>query len=539
MMELDKIPKEERDACYRQIHSSIVAGKGKDQAIRKKRDGGIDFVNLLDPYSLCPKPASKAGMFPRIPTDHIKAWVNTPRIAKYFCKTSAAYFFSKWKFKRADIVDFVEHILSRIGAESYLAEWSNPRAQDWLDTLERQTMITDEANRVLSLSLDEKLEYHLSSNLRDGKKLFVYDAGTGGGSTIRHVLNRINELMEEGRVRHDYWDYLRIFLQDVSQESLDYTARMLREKVHFTRDNTPPQLIHKICENFVNLHENEKISGLKGSIDLLVSGAAICHQTDFPPFFKLMSELLADDGEMHIWDWYNGPSWRAPYLRLAKEDEKGNAITKDVYHIWQRGSAHPYRLDVFDGNPLDNVTREILYDRMEAAGQYIAVYEMSREDAKIVLKNYKTLLGVLGWVKKGKRGEEDVARKVKAEYSGGCGEMDVDEYLEMRFNHDIERGEYGFNYLEFIKNLVVKNMLDDPTPLEGECPYYLVEGTGRIYTRDMKGFFSNRSHTPFLDMRKSVWSRDGGTYVDVDAAYQILYSSGRKKRDLSLPPLFL
>jgi SAM-dependent methyltransferase len=438
----------------------------------------------------------------------------------------------------------VEDVLCRIGTMSYTPEWSNTSAGTQIDDIiESSTAITVAANNMLAQKLEDKIVSHFRKSY-GRRKLKIMDVGVGFGNTIVPVLNIMEDLAEQKKIPSDYMDYLQIFLVDVSEAALNFTFSRLTSKIPELRalrvqkkltpvsepvmealqrkKNTIESFVKRIPINFADIAYNEELRQQKENIDIIVSGAAFCHQTDMVPFFEELHTLLRpedksrgiDGGVLHAWDWYNGPSWAAPRLRLSKDH-----MRRAVYYVKDpAGVLHVKRIE--EDVALCGRERQELYKALECAEDMQVIYEITDMDTRVVLANFRTLLGVLGYVKRDESGRK-YTRRIRT-----TGES-IDSHLISMFAHHIEN-DHGFSYFDdFLKTAIPA--LDEPRPFKEESAYYLIEGYGDNYSEAMKrAGFGWALDEPFVEVYHRYKAEAGRELTGMVPVDQIRYTEGRR-----------
>jgi SAM-dependent methyltransferase len=517
--------------CYRLVRDALVSDEtGK---IRPRRR----YWRMLEPYScnwetgeLRKYPMDRIGLFARATEDRLMNWVNVPLLTRHLDHGSIGYLFSRMGASFHDKVDFVKGVIHRIGAESYTPEWEKESAQEQIDgVIEESTNITLAANDLLACTLAEKIIYHFSGGER--RPLGIVDYGTGKGNTITSVVDLMEELagrktrcrqrpllerypnaVPNGvipRIPKDYCDDVSIFLVDVNEDSLDHTIRRIISCAPgFERLLNAGRLVG-VRDNFINLPHSRALQRATAghNVGIAVSGAALCHQTEFAHFFRHAYSLLGKGGVMHIWDWYNGPSFAAPLIRLSED-----GVERTVFSITGHDGRVYFRR-VPEGVSLSREEESSLYEKLAVAKSVSVVYETKMCEALLVLANFKTWLGLMGYVDRG--GYEKKALKVGGE--------DVDVYLERVFHKRISMGS-GFSYFDFLEKVLEKK-----TPLTEETAYHIFEGTGVNYAKHMLGaHFAPVLLKSLVAVDRDLRSIDEETKSGIEPAHQITYSMGRK-----------
>lgn len=515
------------DTCKRLIYGTLVDGSCRDIKIRG------DFKPVLEPYACKQYPLSRAGMLPRITRRYLENWVNIPRLTRWLRQDPRIDgLFRRARPTKKGTYGLMKDVLSRIGTLSYTQEWSTVAAGAQLEEIiEKSTAITVDANKILAHTLRDKIVDHFRSGPR--RRLKVMDVGVGWGNTIVPLLDYIHHLeFKEQVIPPGSHKNVQVFLVDVSQHAIDFTYKRLTSRVPGMKSlegMTPVGNIVSVPVNFADIEYSPILKDHENQIDIIVSGAAICHQTDLLPFFRQMNALLRpatwrdgrDCGVLHAWDWYNGPSWAAPRLRLSEDDGR-----RSVYYITDLDGRVSVKT-VEDGKGLEGIEKGDLYSRLENAKHVGVVYEIAPEDVGPVVANFETLLGVLGFVEGS--GYMRDSRKFNGIEIGELLKSMFFEYIDTPRSYDpLDYHNQGFSYFEDFLGKVVP-ALDDPRPFIEESAYYLIEGYGDDYSRAMlKGGFRWAMDEYFIDVYhrfKEVANRE---LTDTTPVCQIRYTFGWK-----------
>lgn len=531
-----------REECEALVYDAFVDVVGRMPRIRE------GFREWLEPYAGDRYPLSKVGMFPRVTRRYMENWINVPKITKRLRQVKAIdVVMRELGLSPRESYSLVMDVMSRIGAESYTPEWNTISASIQLDDVISSWTeeMTKKSNVILAQTVRPKILSHFSGG---GKRcLRIMDVGVGMGDTILPVMELMRVLAVEKKIPEDYLKYTRIFLVDVSRYALDATSARLEERIpglEQLKNITEIGNVVRIPVNFADLHKNSILRSQEGNIDMIISGASICHQTDLLPFFRMANYLLRNDGILHAWDWYNGPTYAAPRLRLSRDGKRRTmhyfgAVRNDIEHILASADDHGISYDLnegeFDCVPFQQskhydcrveigleegeagIKKSIIDSLRESCVMDYAVQEIDEEDSRIVLANFRTLLGILGFVSRDPQSGYRCARNI--------GNTDVDTYLTNMYRLCITRG-CGFSYIEdFLKKAIP--CMDNPTPFE-KSAYYLIEGYGDDYSRVMReAGFSSAQDFFFLD----VYRQYKDTIQDLTdriPSFQIRYTFGKK-----------
>ena len=483
------------------IYDAIV--DGKKHQIRQ------DYKSLLDPYSHLDYPLSNVGILPRVTRKFLGNWINLPNlIANLNRLPLVKELFCDFQLNNFEKKRLIKDALSIIGTESYTAEWTRVAANMQLnDVIEVSTGITVDANNLLAKTLEQKIVDFFSCK-RD-RMFKIFDVGAGTGNTILPVISLMNDLVRGEKIPSDFYKKVQIFLLDVSSDALEMTYSRLAGKLPYFGifdGSCPIMRIVPIKSNFINLPKNETLKKHGGSMDLIVSGAAICHQTDLQPFIYQMYSLLRKGGVMSVWDWYNGPSFAAPRLRMSKDAER-----KIVFNIKNKGEEQV--MSFLDDEMRSNKENDLFYLLMESASEVNVIYEILETDSISVISNFRTLLGFLGYLPAG-RGVLTEGFLING--------LEAEDCLLDMYNKRISL-EKGFNFFDDFLGL-----LCGKTP-EFQSAYYMLEGYGDDYAKIMNkvGFVNAVDHT-FMGVYKKYKSYVGRSMTDLMPARQIRYTYGEK-----------
>jgi SAM-dependent methyltransferase len=424
----------------------------------------------LDPYAGKTYPMCNARSPLRAADIYHPNWVNIPGNAKALYRYQHIRdAFDEMGYSVRQAAMLLADVCKIIGADTYTPEWNDECAMDHLENIEFG--VTKAANRLLAMTLEDKIVDHFKGGYTQGpdgelpkyKPLRMMDLGVGTGDTTMAVLDFMEELAEEGKIPSEYTRYLKFYLVDVSQDALDKTVRRIVERLPELRDEKKlNSRIDIFCSNFSDLKHYEFFNCQPDSIDMIYTGAAICHLPDVESFFEQMYFVLAKGGVMHAWDYYNGPSWGAPTLRLSRDNTRRSVFTVEMSDGRIYAEELPEHASIFD------MEYSLLFKALEDAKKMSVVFEVTDSDMHITGRNFATLLGVLGYIHEGRSRMVD--------------KVAIDHYLMGCFDKGMTTRE-GFNYLKFLEKTIP--LLDNPEPFV-RSPFGFIESYGRHNHRFME-----------------------------------------------------
>ena len=426
------------------------------------------YSKILDPYKESKYPLNRVGMFPRVTKKYLQNCIDISQLIKLL-KTSKIkddlYSFES----ESKLRDSIWNVLYDIGSDSYTTndEWIGNDSFDQIDSrIEETTKITIAANKLLAFTTENKIKSFFE-NFEYKKKyaktpyFTIFDIGPGSGNTIVPLIELIHSLSNQGHVPKNYQDHIHVMLIDGDVRSLNKTKNLLRNGKTFNS----LKYVDYIRANFGRLHLNPHLDSFQNRVDLIVSGAAIMHNTNKTQFFKSLYSILKPDGTMCIWDWYCGPTFAAPYLKLGENNTIVNTDT-----------------DSFIFEPTQEFTEEF-YRLSENTLKKRIIYEVTLEEAEETEANFQAWLGLWGYIDRNKSTGKLIERYVDG--------LPVSKYLNKLFWAKIKT-EDGFNY---IKDFLIKTIIKkDIQPFGSKTAYYFIEGYGENYSELMKesGFFEPR-----------------------------------------------
>ncbi|HII71507.1 TPA: hypothetical protein HA265_02005 [Candidatus Woesearchaeota archaeon] len=432
-----------------------------------------DYLPLFEPFASRDFPVCKTGSYSRITRKYMENWVNLYHLTKVLSRDDRLgrvfqkLGLGKWgPRERYEAKELVKDAVCYIGTQTYADEWDSVAAARHLGgKIEPATGITKDANAMLGKTLEDKLGRLLYS----GRVVNIFEPGVGVGYTAHPLLELVLELGGRAGRRAEFLSRVRYTYMDVSSHALDMTYSYLVESIPEFRDGIirAGDVLQAIRCNFADMGSEPGLMMLKGDVDLIVSGAAICHQSDLTPFFRQCYDLLRDDGVMHVWDWHNGPSFAAPRLRVSADGR--TRMTKYLVRYAQG----LYTAEIPDDDFLSPTRHGSVCCALEKTSDPFGVevvYEMSAEDSSVVLANFTTLLSFLGY---------------SYQEAGGMKYLHMpdgtpcDEYLAERFCALSRPGSPGFSFVDdFLRDAAYLEPIDP-------SPYYLIEGYGDDYAEKM------------------------------------------------------
>jgi len=429
------------------------------------------YVQSIDPYKDAGYPLDSLGNFARVTGSNMGKWINLPNVMELIC-TDLDLECPKLKDvmsggRRQDLNrdTLLLSILSRIGTESYTPEWNNPETYNQLDVIESSTGLPELANKLLAQTLRSEIRKKFNRR-RDGTKVNILDLGPGKGDTSLELITLMNEMADNGEIPKRSVDDVRLILYDVQKKALEETYMRFADY-----KGRVPGEIDAQRGNFLRIDEG-RLSSYTGKIDMVISGAAVIHNTDLRSFFSSVYRLMRPRAKMHVWDWDGGPTFAAPRLRIGtpgKED-------------WN--FRHPSRTRHID-NPYEMDTN--VHDWVSKS-EIDVTYGISESQAKIVLMNLLNFTDLLGYAipdpKTGKREEQII------------GGQKIRKHISRAFRKAI-RGE-GFSLVEYMEENLV-----GIEPIGLRSAYKLIEGYGDPYAPIMKRVRFEAVDIPFDKIYKT------------------------------------
>ena len=311
---------------------------GKKDANSDCSDVSDKYADLLEPYRKASYPLSRTGTYLRVTKNFLENWVDINEVVERMKKKpilEAEIHKNPEKFTNS-----LREVMYEIGTNSYTPEWHNPKTYDHLKVIDKAAEGVVIANQIIGKELQEHAQKHFATKKTP---YTILDVGPGNGSTTVSVISMIEELSKKGLAPTNYEDHIEIMLLDATGLSIDLTSQRLSDpscKDGFTR---PVTNITSIQSNFAEIDKD--ICIFNDSIDAIVSGGAIMHNTNIDPFFKIMYKLLRKDGRMILWDWSAGYTWAAPNLRVGKTR---GLVKQGLYQIKEE-DIPPIRDNIIDG----------------------------------------------------------------------------------------------------------------------------------------------------------------------------------------------
>lgn len=266
-----------------------------------KRRSGHSIIRgpyraILDPFFDAPYPLNAFGTFCRILPDYLESFVNMgeliqrmleeklPRPLGNFLEEAA-----KDETAYACLRLAIRETLHAIGDLSYTYEWRDPRTYGSIDTLLEGLVKYSDLNRETAEKLKPKLAELFSSRA----EIWVLDLGSGVGGTSCELLRVLDEMEREGTIPSDYRGRIHLILFDVSETEMEVAERRVKEMFKVSN-------VYKILGNFGDM---EKVLEMyNGKINVVISGAAICHVTRKKRFFRQLYHVMAPGSVLSMWD---------------------------------------------------------------------------------------------------------------------------------------------------------------------------------------------------------------------------------------------
>lgn len=457
----------DREDYSRAIYHSIVDKRRMFFRVKEP------FKNLIQPYDPYDKyPMCKIGNFARVTQRYLENWINIEKVIKRIERSKAGS--ALQGLNEDEKRELVTKTLYKIGNDSYLSEeeWKGVRSFRQIDsTIEPGTGVTLLANNLLARSVEEKVnEFYLNKGLKGKEKFVICDIGPGSGNSIVPIIDNIDRMSYRIPAARDYAESLEVILIDGQQEALNKSTQRLRKRTAH-RDNFrfPLKNISQIRENFGNLRNNRQLTDYLGKVDLIISGAAIMHNTYKQPFFSAMYSLLKEEGVFCCWDW-NFKNFIAPSIRF------GEVISR-VMSLEDRYSSVVRTFTLEEDEPFPG---EIKSKEKNCFTKVIGT--LPEKELSLGLQNNINWLWLYGYIRKnpttGKREEKDIYNLVRRKMEP------VSNRLREMFWRKVDSAE-GFNFIEdFLPLLTHIHPYD-------HCAYNYIEGYGDDYSHQLRReFFS-------------------------------------------------
>ncbi|MBU0757038.1 MAG: class I SAM-dependent methyltransferase [Nanoarchaeota archaeon] len=257
------------------------------------------YIEYLDPYWNSDYPVSNLGTFARVVPDYLESFVNLDAIILKMDDSlkkenelrtllnesrtdDSLYLFLRKTLKET---------IHKLGDESYRYEWNDPAAGTGHKKLD-STLNYADRNARIAVDLTDKI----IRTFNEKGSLVIADFGSGDGATSNQLLAYMKELSKpdangKRRIPENYLEKTKLILVDVSKAQMEQAKKNLQDE--FRIEN-----IEKVNSNFRDISENLDA----GSVDIMISGVAICHVTHKEKFFRDVYEILAHGGEMSFWD---------------------------------------------------------------------------------------------------------------------------------------------------------------------------------------------------------------------------------------------
>ena len=436
----------------RMLYDILVEDNREVFTIRKP------FKGLIQPYGPeSPYPFDHIGNFGRITPRYIENWVNVGSLLRKI--NSPRFQRPLDDFQVEEQRQIVLETLHKIGTDSYLTEgeWKSQESCHQIDSIiESGTKVTVLANQLLAESLVGKVNSYFSQRDLSPKDHFVVcDIGCGTGNTIMPLIEAIDEITRSSRRS------LELVLVDGQEEALNITAKRINARLSGYRNLRTS--ITKVKENFGDLSRNPVLTDYLGQVDIIVSGAAIMHNTDKQPFFGMMYDLLKWGGMFGCWDWYF-KSFLAPSLR------RGEEICRIVTLMDRSGLRDSYQLS--EDEPLSEEIME-----RQASSQMSVVGVLPNKELELSLQNNLNWLWLFGYLRTNQDTGETEEKQI---YDSIQGRFEpVSERLTKMFWEGVEFSG-GFNFIEDFLSLL------EGAPHFKETTYKYIESYGDDYAPQLK-----------------------------------------------------
>ncbi|MFH1769203.1 MAG: class I SAM-dependent methyltransferase, partial [Parcubacteria group bacterium] len=347
----------------------------------------------------------------------------------------------------------VRDAIRTIGAKAYKYEWVDTVTYTNIDTLLEGLASYKKSNQVIAQQLTEKLKKQLATS----DKIIILDLGSGVGGTSMELLRHIDELMQsEGGIK-GVQNKIRLVLYDVSSKQLEIAKNALQKEFSLNDIVTVEGGFNEVAN---------KLSRYAATIDIVVSGAAICHVINKSQFFSELHDLMAVEGVLSFWD-PAFPIYQADYVHLSKKGEH--------YVEYRTTDGKIYR--VKKGELLDvDVIRKL-------ENQHYTTHTTVDADgmALFITALMHMYTGQIGYS------------------SDNIDEQKVQQ-LKNKLKNDVMKdasGDAGFNLVQWYKNNLATHPVYSALPNSARTPYDLIEAVSdeEAYERILRssGFISYRA----------------------------------------------
>jgi len=261
---------------------------------------------LLDPFLDLPYPLNCLGTFARIPPDYLESFVNIGRLINLIRNKTDSCEVQKL-LRDLDFVQLrmaLRRAIHVIGDISYDFEWADILTYSNINTLLEEMAIYTRRNKHIADSLKNTIYGMYQAE----GEIVILDIGSGIGGTSIEILYMLQKMIDEGLIPSDSLNRTKLLLLDVSDDQL-----MLAKQEILKKNNIGS--VELFQSNFRNI--GLALQDYVGRIDVVISGAAVCHATQKYIFFKELYGLIRPGGIASIWD----PAisqYQGHFLRMGK-----------------------------------------------------------------------------------------------------------------------------------------------------------------------------------------------------------------------------
>ncbi|HLD46119.1 MAG TPA: methyltransferase, partial [bacterium] len=299
-----------------QIVDMMVAELFNPDFCEKNRRSTSIFLEPYDaihePFLHEPYPLNCIGPVARLTAENLEANVNIGRLLVLLGNhTSNATLRALVEEAGRDDVVFeklrlcANRAMHRIGSLAYAFEWRDNVTFENIDTLLEGLAAYRESNLRIARQMTARLEQLLSQR----RCVTVLDLGSGVGGTSSELLNHLATLAQQNRIPANYKSLLHFVLYDISLPQLTVAKTHLQKAYGITDID---------CRNGALDAVADVLADVQNTVDVVVSGAAICHVLDKETFFSHLYRIMTPGSVMSFWDPAFG-IYQADVIKVCRE----------------------------------------------------------------------------------------------------------------------------------------------------------------------------------------------------------------------------
>jgi len=437
-----------------------------------------EYIPVLDSwfdaaYSRATYPMNSRGSLARIPSHAVEFFVDILRLDETVRKQArnselaAALGALEGESGLSAIRDIYRDALNVVGKKDYDVEWGHVSTRARYGELELTNIGYSECN----LHIADLLGDSLAKRQRDGisGETIIAEAGVGTGGTTVPIVKKILELEKSGLLSDAFMDGIRLLLFDTDDRKTSFLEMRIPAELGF-----PAEKILSANGDFENM--TDVLGQYRGRISYLVSGASICHVDDKCDFFRQVYSLLAETGEIFLWDPFE-PLLFAPGMRVT--EDRSACYKRRITVVREDGGRQEHVLDRFEPLP------EEILRYQKNGGSIKALGEIPAEDAiRFCGTTAYEYLPQLGFT-----------AELIGEEMAACLCSEAYEFLmEGIFSR---KGIGFFDYIEWMQ----RRCRDLPAEEGNRSPYQLIEAV-----EDMESYAIYMHEAGFCDIRSHYLS---------------------------------